>query len=660
MNMHWLDWGIVIALLIFVTVMAIVAKRYTNSVAAFLAADRCAGPYLLAISEGVATSGAISFVALFEMYYHAGFTAFWWNLMTMPLSIIVALTGWIIYRFRQTRAMTLAQFFEIRYSKKFRIFMGLVGFLSGIVNFGIFPAVGARFFLYFCGLPQSIPVCGIEVSLYVLIMIILLAISLFFTFVGGQVSILVTDFFQGMFSNIAIVVILITMFKIFNWSEIVEALSTAPSQASLLHPFQTSQTKDFNVWYFLIVAFGVFYTTMAWQGTQGFNCSAKSPHAARMGRILGTWRNFVTWIIAITLPVCAFTVMHHVRFASHAAQVTKVLSGVGDEKIQGQMMTPLVMAHILPVGIIGMMCAFMLVAFIANHEAYLHSWGSIFVQDVILPFRKKKITPEQHLRLLRFAIFGVAVFIFFFSLLFRQTEYILMFMAITGAIYTGGAGAAIIGGLYWKKGTTLAAWIAMILGSTIATTGIVIHQMVPNFFLNGQCIYFIAMVSSTLVYIVISLIGCKTEFNMDQMLHRGKYAIEEIVSLPKKRPVALLLDRLGINSDFTFTDKAIYFSTLALTLGLFAMFVIGTLYNFVFDVKTESWARFWQRFTWLGFALSIIVTVWFTIGGLMDMKKMFKALRIRKRNELDDGTVVDHHNLDEVTKTSKSKEFEEV
>ena len=52
--------------------------------------------------------GVISLVYWFEMYYEAGFTAYWWGAMTEPALIVLALSGWVVYRFRQTRAMTLA------------------------------------------------------------------------------------------------------------------------------------------------------------------------------------------------------------------------------------------------------------------------------------------------------------------------------------------------------------------------------------------------------------------------------------------------------------------------------------------------------------------------------------------------------------------------
>jgi solute:Na+ symporter, SSS family len=51
--------------------------------------------------------------------------------------------------FRQTRAMTMAQFFEIRYRRGIRITSGLLCFMSGTLNFAIFPAVDARFLQHF-------------------------------------------------------------------------------------------------------------------------------------------------------------------------------------------------------------------------------------------------------------------------------------------------------------------------------------------------------------------------------------------------------------------------------------------------------------------------------------------------------------------------------
>ena len=97
----------------------------------------------------------------------------------------------------------------------------------------------------------------------------------------------------------------------------------------------------------------------------------------------------------------------------------------------------LALAAILPIGLMGLMCAAFLAAFISTHDTYLHSWGSILIQDVILPFRRKPFTPRQHLWLLRLSILGVAIVIFTLSLLYRPTQYVSMFLIITGSVPTG-------------------------------------------------------------------------------------------------------------------------------------------------------------------------------------------------------------------------------
>ena len=132
---------------------------------------------------------------------------------------------------------------------------------------------------------------------------------------------------------------------------------------------------------------------------------------------------------------------------------------------------------VIKVGLLGAFAALMVAAFISTHDTYLHSWATILVQDVIMPFREKPFDRDTHLKVLRYAILGVAVFIFFFSLLFQQNLAIALFFAITAAIFAGGSGAVIIGGLYWDRGTTKAAWTAIIIGALISVSGVLVKQI---------------------------------------------------------------------------------------------------------------------------------------------------------------------------------------
>ena len=188
MNLNYIDWLIVMCILSGMIWSVSYSKGLMRSVADFLVAGRSAGRYMVSISSGVAGLGAITIVSHMEMGYVSGFALSWWGFSSSLIMLFILVSGWVIYRFRQTQCLTLAQFFEIRYSRNFRIFTGIVAFVSGIINFGIFPAVGARFFIYFCGLPLSISIIGIDVSTFALLMFLLLSLSLYFVFTGGQMT----------------------------------------------------------------------------------------------------------------------------------------------------------------------------------------------------------------------------------------------------------------------------------------------------------------------------------------------------------------------------------------------------------------------------------------------------------------------------------------
>ena len=92
-----------------------------------------------------------------------------------------------------------------------------------------------------------------------------------------------------------------------------------------------------------------------------------------------------------------------------------------------------------------------------------------------MPFRKKPLTPEQHVNWIRWSIAGVAAFSIVFAAMYTPTEFIMMFFAITGSIVAG-LGCAIIGGLYWRYGGTFAAYVAVSLGAVLSVARLIIQR----------------------------------------------------------------------------------------------------------------------------------------------------------------------------------------
>lgn len=624
-------------------------RRYMKGVADFLSANRSAGRYLLTIAMSMGGTGAISVVGMFEVYHRAGFPPVWWATIALLVNTIAILSGWVYYRFRETRSLTMAQFLEMRYSRRFRILAGMVCFTSGILNFGIFPAVAARFFVYFCGLPEHFhPLPGLEfqMSTFAFVMAVDMILALTFVTMGGQISVMVTECVQGIFSGFAFLVIAAAALLLVKWPHVIAALTAAPANASMLNPYQTSHVKDVNVWYYIIVNLSALYGYMSWQGAQGFNSSGRSPHEQRMGNIIAIWKEMPKTLMILVLPIAAYAVLNLPEFASKAAVITENLKNIDNDAIRNQMTVPVALAHILPLGIKGLFATVMLFFSFTCHDTYMHSWGSIFVQDVVMPLRKKPLDTQQHIRLLRWSIIGVAVFAFTFSLLYQQNTLIIMFFAITGTIWIAGSGACITGGLYWSRGTTAGAYTALILGATLGLAGLFVPQIYQSHYhrefpLNGAWMLFCGMVLAGLSYVVVSLLtGSKeTAFNLEKMLCRGRYAR---TCEPLREPAQnTRLSRLvGITNDFSKWDKFLAIALVAWNFAWIGAFAVVSLISTVSPIGDGWWIKFWHGYILLTFIIGVPTTIWLTVGGIIDIRSLLKSLKTLVRDHTDDGRVI--------------------
>src|SRR5690242_10403992 len=115
--MHWIDWTIALCPLLMVAALVIWSRQHVRSVSDFLTGRRVAGRYLLTVSNMEASQGVIGLLAIYEAYYQSGFAYGFWEALNVAALIVMALTGYCVYRFRETRAMTMGQFLEIRYSR---------------------------------------------------------------------------------------------------------------------------------------------------------------------------------------------------------------------------------------------------------------------------------------------------------------------------------------------------------------------------------------------------------------------------------------------------------------------------------------------------------------------------------------------------------------
>src|SRR5512140_770956 len=104
--MNTLSWLIVIVPLVYVMWMAFYSRRYVRDITDYLASGRVAGRYVISVGDMAAGLSVITLVALSEKDYQTGMAIGFWNQLSTPVGLFMALGGYCVYRFRQTRCLS--------------------------------------------------------------------------------------------------------------------------------------------------------------------------------------------------------------------------------------------------------------------------------------------------------------------------------------------------------------------------------------------------------------------------------------------------------------------------------------------------------------------------------------------------------------------------
>ena len=163
----------------------------------------------------------------------------------------------------------------------------------------------------------------------------------------------------------------------------------------------------------------------------------------------------------------------------------------------------------------------------------------------------------------------------------------------------------------------------------------------PNKFpVNGQYMYFWAMVSAIALYVIVSLLTCKKDFNMDKMLHRGEYALADDKVKTEFAKRWTWGSIIGIDRNFTTGDKAISVSVFSWTMFWWVVFVIVTIWNIFSPWPISWWGTYWHYYAIIiPLIVGVITTVWFVCGGIHDLRVLYRDLKVYKSDSHDDGTV---------------------
>ncbi len=331
--MTWIDWCITIIPMAALIWMAFYSRRYARGVVDYLAAGRIAGRYVISVGDLTAGLSVITLVAGCEQNYQTGFAVGFWGAVTAPVGVFIALTGYCMYRWRETRCLSMGQFLEMRYgSKFFRVFCATLRTIAEMVTNAIGPAIATNFFIYYLGLPHKIMICGVNLPCYAIIVALCLILALMFILPGGRISLLITDCVQGLLCYPVFVVIVGYIILNFSWTyDIAPVMWNRVPGQSFMNPYDVSELRDFNIFALIVSLCGSVLNRAGWIGNDTSG-AAKTPHEQKMAGVLGSWRNGFSWMMILLLAIVVIVFMtspHFVgknRFDTNSTEVRQELS----------------------------------------------------------------------------------------------------------------------------------------------------------------------------------------------------------------------------------------------------------------------------------------------------------------------------------------------
>ena len=148
------------------------------------------------------------------------------------------------------------------------------------------------------------------------------------------------------------------------------------------------------------------------------------------------------------------------------------------------------------------------------------------------------------------------------------------------------------------------------------------------------------MVISTVTYAGVSLLTNRgISFDLDRLLHRGVYRDDATPMIDDDPKVSLWKRICGITPEFTPRDRLTVYLLFGWIFAWFGACVVMIALSISGKIGNADWASFWKTYLMALFGLLVFTTVWLGMGGIRDLRTMFRLLREAHADASDDGTV---------------------
>ncbi len=430
--------------LIVLTAIVIYSARKSSSNADFVLGGKKISGISLAISERATGESSWLLLGLTGYAFSSGYSSFWvalgcvigivfiWTVMAEPLRKLTDETG----------ALTITALF----TKKFPGSEKSIGILSAsIVGFFFLFYIAAQYsgagkvFHQAFGLD---PFWG---------MIIGSALVTLYTMLGGFITVVATDVFQGILMIFALVVLpIVALFFVHSQAiDMGSVLASAPTD-------YTSLTEGKTGWEALIFILSGMSWALGYSGQPQLltrMMALRNEKDSRIARWVAIGWTLFAYIGAFGIGILGFVLVKQGSFGQQAAQLAK----------DAEQILPLMVMMLLTPVLSGIILSGAVSAMMSSASSQLMVCSSAVSEDLVHDLSAKKWSEKQMLWVNKLLILVVGLIAFFIALWFPDTVYGLVSYAWAGIGSSFGPAVLLL--LFWK-GFSKAGVYASLIGGT--------------------------------------------------------------------------------------------------------------------------------------------------------------------------------------------------
>jgi len=248
------------------------------------------------------------------------------------------------------------------------------------------------------------------------------------------------------------------------WENMVGALGEHRGERAF-NPFHE---KSYGVVWVMWMAIHSFAGAICWAPEASRSLTARDTRTAKRTFFAGAPGQFIRLAIPALLAIAAFCMV------SQSVEMTAYFfpKGLGGPPVKAGQALPLLLGKIIPSGLLGLLVAGLMAAFMSTHDSYLLCWSSVIVRDIIEPITRyfgSELSDGQQIKYTRISIVCIGVFLLAWGIWYPLPESVWNYMAVTGSIYLCGTIVVLVGGMYWR-GASSAGAIAALAGGFLSAT----------------------------------------------------------------------------------------------------------------------------------------------------------------------------------------------